>query len=183
MLINKLYRQQRIWSVLLTLGMLLQIAIPLLDGTLVYRFSNWLTHESSLEASQIQLLRTQAHSIEDLAHAVAKSTKELPCNSSDSEEARPIADTFLQSFLAQSDAQRATKEAATTAKAPQKPTALQTYTNFDLAFLGYTPLAHFFKAGSKYGASIALFQLRKQARSSLGKLSFPPTSGQSTLAP
>jgi len=178
MLTNLLYRQQRLWSVLLTLGMLLQMAIPLLDGTLVYRFSNWLTHESTLEATKIQQLRSQAHSIEELAAAVATITNELPANDGMPDASKPKADFFLQSFLAQTDAQRATKEAA---KVPQKPlTLLVSNTN---AVLGFSPYATLDKVATKFGSLNALFQLRQQALVSLSSFSFPPVSGQSTLAP
>ena len=181
MLTNLLYRQQRLWSVLLTTGMLFQMAIPLFDGTLVYRFSNWLAHESTLEITQIQQLRNQAHSIEELAAAVVTTTNELPAPDGMTDTSKPKADFFLQAFLAQTDAQRATKEAATTAKAPQKPLSLlASNTN---AFLGFSSFGTIDKITTKFGSINALFQLRQQALGILGSFSFPPASGQSTLAP
>lgn len=181
MLINKLYQQQRFLSVLLTLGMLLQLAVPLLDGSLVYRFSNWLTHESSLEIAHIQQLRNQAHSIEELAVAVANSANELPESSGEEATSAPKADFFLQSFLAQTDAQRATKEAATTNNAPIKPQSLlATKVAIILGGNIYGTLQDY---KVNFGSLVVLFDLRQKALSSLGDFSFPPVSGQSTLAP
>lgn len=184
MLINKLYRQQRLCTAILLIGMLLQMAIPLLDGTLVYRFSNWLTHESALNSTQIQQLRTESQTIEELAKAVANTTKSLATSDKEQKTSTvPVAEFFLQSFLAQADAQRNTKEAATTAKVPQKPVSLVVSNQAYLIASGQSPFYSLIEPFTKFGSTTSLNELRHLAISSISETIFPPASGQSTLAP
>lgn len=160
-------------SSLLIIGLTLQLAMPLADAALVYRFTSWLTINGQVEAKDLEKILAQSPSINDLAHAAA-------AQADPASEQKTDANKMLDEFIVQSSTQEHQNRSASLNKVPDELTyATQTPTQkfrlltyFDRLNCNSTQVQR---------AKAPVGQLDEALKNKA--MQVPPKSGQSSLAP
>lgn len=156
------------WALLL--GLLLQCSMPLLDGQLIYRFSNWVSIHSNIEASDLQLIRQDVGSAEELNRVIADQTEQ--------QEQEPN-HSMLDHYLAADNARKQSQETAAEIRIMQQ---------FAATLIGKYALSHYDflpidRVEAKQKAQLGFKYLYSHRIPANNYLQVPPLGGQSTLAP
>lgn len=157
-------------SAILIAGLLLQLAMPLADSALVYRFSSWLATQGQISTEDLSQILAQSQSINDMANAAAEKA-----------DTSSEANRMLGDFISQTKAQEQHNRSASLNHTPDKVhsaiepgiKAFRVLTFVDRLSCNNTVIQ---KAKAPTSQ-----QIESDIQSEV--YTNPPSSGQSTLAP